>query len=87
MAKQSRDFPTKVDISVPLEVRLQLLAIAYHMGAGGAYATPGRNFLAKGIRDYVANLKGQDIKDYHEILENVKLMEESKDKKQKSPAV
>jgi DNA-binding protein Fis len=43
------------------------------MGARGETSTPVRNFVVRGIRDYIAGLSGADLKDFREILANVEI--------------
>ena len=90
MPKQSRSFGNRMDVSVSLEMRMRLIAIAYHMGAKGVYAVPARNFISEGIKAYEAGLSGRAKSDYREILQNVKIqvgvpLEELESNK-KSPA-
>lgn len=52
----------------------QLRAIAYFRGERGHFAGPARDFLDKGIREFVAALSPSERKRYDEILENVLIM-------------
>lgn len=72
-AKQYANFPDRLEAFFPEGTRAKVVAIAYHMGARGEYSTPVRNFVVRGIRDYIAGLKGNDLKDFEEILQNVQI--------------
>lgn len=86
MARRAADYPDRIETFHPAGTRTKLVAIAYHMGASGEYATPVRNIISRGIRDYVINLKGPDLKDFQEILQNVEIqMKARADIKQKTP--
>jgi len=85
MTKQSRPFQDRIDISAPADMRVKLVAIAYHMGAAGTYATPARNFIAEGISRYIDKLEGRQKKDFEEILSNVKLQMMTTDDLNKKP--
>lgn len=86
-AKQYANYPDRLEAFCPEGTRAKVVAIAYHMGARGEYSTPVRNFIARGIRDYIAGLRGNDLKDFEEILGNVQIqMSPDAGLKQKSPA-
>jgi hypothetical protein len=51
----------------------QLRAIAYYRGDRGRFAGPARDFLDKGIRDFVAALSPKERARYEEILASVKI--------------
>lgn len=51
----------------------QLIAISYYRGETGKYAGPVRDFVAKGIREWVGSLSPAERKRYEEILANVKV--------------
>ena len=73
MPKRPTDFPERIETWVPEETRVQLMAIAYHMGARGQISTPVRNFVTQGIRAYMEGLQGRALKDFEEILANVRV--------------
>lgn len=73
MPKISKDFPDQLSISVPTELRYQLIAIAYFMGAGGEYATPARNILSRGVSEFIAGLGPLDKARYENMLSGVRI--------------
>lgn len=73
MPKRPSDYPDRVEAFCPPETLIYLQAIAYHMGARGQVSTPVRNFVMKGVREYVDGLSGKSKKDFEEILGNVKV--------------
>lgn len=78
MPKKSKQFgiyPDRIEAMAPAGTRLQLIAIGYHMGTRGEISVPLRNFIIRGIRDYIANLKGKDLEEFKEILQNVELQQ------------
>jgi len=88
MPKRPSSYADRVEAFCPTGTRDQLLAIAYHMGARGELSTPVRNFVVRGIRDYIERLDGRDKRDFEEILKNVRIQTTMKsDLKQKTPVV
>lgn len=75
MPKRNKDFPARLDISVPPEMRLQLIAIGYYRGIGGEYATPARNMIDEGIAKFFHGLSAVERSRFDEILANVKIRE------------
>lgn len=73
MPKQSGPFPDRIDIALPIEMRIELITIAYHMGAKGVYAIPAREFLSRGVEAYKKGLSARARRDYEEILANVRI--------------
>lgn len=73
MPKRPADFPDRVEAFCPGGTLAELMAIAYHMGARGQVSTPVRNFVIKGIHEYIDQLQGRSKKDFEEILENVRI--------------
>lgn len=78
MPKLSKDFPAQLSLQVTDEMRLLLIAIGYHTGNGGEYATPARNLLHRALQEYREKLEGREQKEFEEILENVRVRENQK---------
>jgi hypothetical protein len=89
MPKLSRDFPAQLSLQVTEETRIRLIAIGYHTGNGGEYATPARNLLHRAIQEFEARMTPAERREYDEILANVRIRETRKlpDENQKSPVV
>ena len=88
MPKLSKDFPAQLSLQVEEETRIKLIAIGYHLGSGGEYASPARNLLHRAIRDYIAKLDQIALLEFEEILANVRIRETRKlpgEENQKAP--
>lgn len=88
MPKLSKDFPAQLSLQVTEETRIKLIAIGYLLGSGGEYAAPARNLLHRAIEDFINNLDGRNAREFNEILQTVRLGEETKKlmkENQKSP--
>jgi len=76
MPKKTRDFPARIDFLATDEMRDQLVAISYLMGAGGEYSTPARNLLKRAIDNHMEGLSDKERTEFDEILANVRLRRE-----------
>jgi hypothetical protein len=63
------------NIDVTTDMRMQLRAIAYFLGKKGMYAPIVKMFVAEGIKRFVDNLPPAKLKEYNEIMDNVRLQE------------
>lgn len=52
----------------------KLRAISYFQGSKGILADPARNFIDKGIREFISKLEGKELQRFEEILANVNIM-------------
>ena len=75
MPKFQPDFEKRIDVWVTAEMRLQLVAISYHMGGKGKYAKSARPLLSIGIESYLENMTAKARKEYEQILKNIALQE------------
>ena len=75
MPKLVPDYPVRVDVSVSKKMRMEIVAIAYHMGAKGKYAKAARHLLRMGIDKYLEKLSPKEKGNYERIYSNVMLME------------
>lgn len=73
MPKKTIDFPEQINILAPAGITEKLIAIAYYRGQAGAYAGPARDFLARGIDQFIEGLSDKDRKRFNEILANVRI--------------
>ena len=55
--------------------RALLIAIAFYRGEAGTYAAPARDFIDRGIREWIAGLDVKERKRFDEILDNVNITE------------
>ena len=73
MPKRTKDFPEQLNFLAGRGVTEQLLAVAYFRGEGGQYAGPARDFIATGLRLFLAGLDDKERKRFDEILSNVRI--------------
>ena len=73
MPKLQKDFPEQLNMLVGRGTVEQLIAVAYFRGEGGQYAGPARDFIARGLREFVASLDAKERARFEEILGNVKV--------------
>lgn len=50
-----------------------LKAISYYQGSMGHLADPARNFIDRGIREFIESLDAKERRRFDEILENVRI--------------
>ena len=74
MPKLQKDFPEQLNFLVGRGTTEQLLAVAYYRGEGGQYAGPARDFIARGVREFIGSLDEKERKRFDEVLENVRIM-------------
>jgi hypothetical protein len=70
----------KIFVSIPLllEIKCDLIAIAYHSKKKGIYTAITRGFIIDGIEKYKAGLSSKERAAYDEIFGNVVIVEGSK---------
>lgn len=73
MPKRTTDFPEQINILAPEGVTNMLIAISYFRGEAGRYAAPARDFIQRGIDEFVQSLNERERRRFNEILENVKI--------------
>ena len=73
MPKRTTDFPEQINILAPEGVTNTLIAISYFRGEAGRYAGPARDFIQRGIDEFVQSLNERERRRFNEILENVKI--------------
>lgn len=76
MPKLKKDFPEQINILTVAGTTENLVAIAYYRGNGGQYAAPARDFIDRGIRDFIESLSEKEKIRFNEILRNVKTVRE-----------
>lgn len=78
MPKANRLFPARLDFYVKPEVRMQVIAIAYHLGTRGKHAAACRRLIQLGIKSYLDALTPKQRKEYDFILQRIRLLEDPK---------
>lgn len=73
MPKKTIDYTDKFIVLCPPGTTEALIAISYYRGEAGQYAGPIRDFVARGIREFVESLSDKDRRRYDEILANVRI--------------
>lgn len=73
MPKTNRDFPDRLDVSVPVKLHQEMVAIAYYMGLGRIYAPIARNYCEAGVREFLGKLGEKERARFDEILQNVQI--------------
>lgn len=73
MPKKTIDFADQVNFLAPAGTLDRLIAVAYMRGEGRKFASSARDFIERGLLEYVAGLSDKDRKRYNEILQNVKI--------------
>lgn len=73
MPKRTTDFPEQINILAPEGVTNMLIAISYFRGEAGRYAGPARDFIQRGIDEFLQGLNERERRRFNEILENVKI--------------
>lgn len=73
MPKRTTDFPEQINILAPEGVTNMLIAISYFRGEAGRYAGPARDFIQRGIDEFMQSLNERERRRFNEILENVKI--------------
>lgn len=79
MSKKKVNFTDKFIVLCPPDTRDHLVAISYYRGEAGSYAGPARDFIARGIREFIESLSAEDKKRFDEILSNVRITHNSVD--------
>lgn len=74
MPKMQINYTDQINFLAPNGTMSLLRAISYYRGSRGFYADPARDFMDRGIREFVEGLSPKDRKRFDEILENVKIM-------------
>lgn len=73
MPKRTTDFPEQINILAPEGVTDMLVAISYFRGEAGRYAGPARDFIQRGVDEFLQSLNERERRRFNEILENVKI--------------
>jgi hypothetical protein len=73
MPKLSKDFETTLNFGVELELKQVLVAMGYLTAHKGEYASPARNLLWNGYREWLGRLTPRERKEFDAILANVKI--------------
>lgn len=73
MPKRTTDFPEQINILAPEGVTNMLIAISYFRGEAGRYAGPARDFIQRGVDEFMQSLNERERRRFNEILENVKI--------------
>ena len=73
MPKKFKEFDARLDFLVPKKMKLDLISIAYMMGAGGEHSTPARNFLRRPIKAYIEGLSDKERGEFNQIRANVEI--------------
>lgn len=78
MPKKTMDFPEQINLLAMKGTQAKLRAIAYYRGYGGQYAAPAREFINRGIAEFIKGLEPKERKVFDEILSNVEVVKEYK---------
>lgn len=77
MPKRTIDFVDQVNFLAPAGTLDRLIAVAYYRGEGRKFASSARDFMERGLREFVAGLSDKERKRYEEILQNVRITRNS----------
>lgn len=72
MPKTHKDFPDRIEVQVPHDMKVGLLALAFLTGNGSTYAPITRNLLAQAMASAVEKLSDERRKAYNDILANIR---------------
>lgn len=61
-------------ITCPRQMRIEMVAIAYHLGKRGMYSLVSKAFIQQGIENYIAGLTPKNKEAYKEVYANVKAL-------------
>lgn len=67
-------YTTLMTLVVERPIRIELVAIAYHLNQKGLYSRPAKAFIKKGIDDYIAGLTPSERVNFDQILTNVQML-------------
>ena len=70
----TRHYDNQIIITISRAMRIELTAIAFHMGQKGMYSRPAKVFLQNGMDSYLAGLPPIKRAQYEEILFNVRAL-------------
>lgn len=78
MPKGNELFPERLDFWVSKKMRLEVIGIAYLMGAKGKHAVAARKLIELGIKVYLEGLKPKKRAEYDFIMSRVRIVEDPK---------
>lgn len=78
MPKGNELFPERLDFFVSKEMRLNVIGIAYLMGAKGKHAAAARKLIEMGIEAYLDGLKPKKRAEFDFIMTRVRIAEDPK---------
>ena len=73
MPKTDLVYAEQINFLTVRGTQARLRAIAYFRGEGGKFASPARDFIDRGIREFIESLSDKDRKRFDEILQNVEI--------------
>lgn len=78
MPKGNELFPERLDFFVSKKMRLEVIGIAYLMGAKGKHAVAARKLIELGIQAYLEGLKPKKRAEYDFIMTRVQIAHDPK---------
>lgn len=73
----TKRYTSLMTLVVERPMRIQLVAIAFHMGQKGLYSRPAKAFLKKGMDEYLASLSPEQKIALDEIHTNVQMLSDA----------
>jgi hypothetical protein len=73
MPKLNKVYTDQLNFLAPGGTMDALVAIAFYRGDKGRYAGPARDFISKGIREFIEALPEKERRRFDDILRNVQI--------------